>query len=133
MSARSARSKRSAPWGGRPRVKEPKTKRLAVRCTPRQFSIMDAAATRAGLSLGAFSRAVLLGDPGPRAVRRPPVEKAMLARLLGAIGKVGSNINQISHHANAARSAPALHELRLIRRDLAQMRAATLNALGMRS
>ncbi len=69
------KSKRKAPWGGRPRVKDPKDKRVNLRCTSAQFEQLDKAASRAGLSLGAFSRAMLLKKPGPRAVRRPPVEK----------------------------------------------------------
>ena len=122
--------KRSAPWGGRPRVDDPKDRRLNLRCTAAQYAEVDEAATRAGLSLGAFLRAKAFGSPGPRAARRPPVELAELARLLGQIGKLGSNVNQLAHHANQGQDGPALVELRLMRRDLAVLRIATLNALG---
>lgn len=125
-------SRRPAPWRGRPRVKDPKDRRVIMRCTGQQLAVLDQAATRAGLSIGAFLRATALGAPGPRAVRRPPVETAQLACLLGQIGKVGSNINQLSAHAHRVQSVPVLSELRLMRRDLAMMRIATLNALGRR-
>lgn len=126
------KSKRKAPWGGRPRVKDPKDKRVNLRCTSAQFEQLDKAASRAGLSLGAFSRAVLLKKPGPRAVRRPPVEKELLACLLGQIGKVGSNINQLTKRAHVVGDMPRLRELNLIKRDVAQMRIATLNSLGLK-
>lgn len=134
MTARSDPSKRpaqrSAPWGGRPRVTDPKRRFIAVRCTDQQRADIDAAATRAGLSIGAFLRTVALGTPGPRAARRPPVELAELARLLGQIGKLGSNVNQLAAHSNRSQDGLALVELRLMRRDLAVLRIATLNALG---
>lgn len=126
--ARSVRT--SAPWGGRPRVENPKDRRLNLRCTAAQYAEADQAATRAGLSLGAFLRAKAFGTPGPRAARRPPVEVAELARLLGQIGKLGSNVNQLTAFCHRSQTDPALVELRLMRRDLAVLRIATLNALG---
>ena len=57
-------------------------------------------AAQAGLSVGAFLRALALGSAGPRAVKRPRVEREQLARLLGEIGKLGSNVNQIARWAN---------------------------------
>jgi hypothetical protein len=71
-----------------------------------------------------------LGSAGPRAVRRPPVERRELARLLGHLGKVGSNINQLAYAYNRDRLVPALAELVGIRRDVGEMRAALLRALG---
>ena len=109
---------------------DPKDRRLNVRCTAAQFADIDAAASRAGLSIGAFLRTVALGSPGPRAARRPPVELAELARLLGQIGKLGSNVNQLTAFCHRSQTDPALVELRLMKRDLAVLRIATLNALG---
>lgn len=122
--------KRSAPWGGRPRVKDPKRRFIGVRCTDGELSAIDAAADRAGLSIGAFARAVLLGSPEPRARRRPPVEVREIARLFGEIGKIGSNVNQLAHHANAARALPKLSELRSINFYLMEMHDALMRALG---
>jgi hypothetical protein len=42
-----------------------------------------------------------LGDAGPRAKRRVPVDREELARLSVAIGRVGNNVNQIAHALNA--------------------------------
>jgi hypothetical protein len=38
-------------------------------------------------------------------------------------------VNQIAHWANAARAAPSLRELELMRADIAAMRAAVMKAL----
>ena len=71
---------------------------FAVRCTEKErAAIKPKARPRPGSSVGAFLRALALGDAGPRAVRTPPVERKELARLLGHLGKVGSNVNQLAH------------------------------------
>lgn len=72
-----------------------------MRCTPSEHARLEAAAERAGLTVGAFMRHQCLGTPGPRAVRRPSVERAALAQLLAQLGKCGSNLNQIARVLNA--------------------------------
>ena len=46
-----------------------------VRCTDEEFKAIAANAAGAGLAIAAFIRAAALDDPGPRAQRRPTVEK----------------------------------------------------------
>lgn len=130
MAGAAKQRKRSVPWRGRPRVDDPKSARVIMRCTDQQFAHLDQAATVAGLSIGALLRSKAFGTPGPRAVRRPPIELAELARLLGQVGKLGSNVNQLTAYCHRTQNDPALIELRLMRRDLAVLRIATLNALG---
>ena len=48
-----------------------------------------------------------LGTAGPRAARRPPVERAILAQMLGHLGRCGSNVNQIARTVNSGGEAPA--------------------------
>ena len=76
---------------------------------------IEAKAARAGLSVSGYLRALVFGKdtPQPRGARRPVVEKELLVRLLGEIGKIGSNINQIAHVANQGRGVnhPALVQL----------------------
>jgi hypothetical protein len=122
--------KRSAPWKGRRKVADPKSKAFAIRFTPAQFAQVADAANDAGLSVGAFARTVLLGSPGPRAVRKPPVQKAELARLLGELGKLGSNVNQIARAYNQGRDAASLAELAEIRGNLVVLRDEVMQALG---
>lgn len=122
--------KRSAPWKGRRKVADPKSKPFPIRFTPAQFTTLTERARDRGLAVGAFARAVLLGESGPRAVRRPPVEKEALARILGELGKVGSNVNQIAKAFNERREVPAMREIEEMRSDLAAMRTAIMTALG---
>ena len=119
-----------APWRGRRKVADPKTKIVPIRFTDEQYERLAEKANRAGLSIGAAARAILLGDAGPRAVKRPPVEKVALARLLGALGKIGSNVNQIARAVNEGRDLPSRAELAEIRQDIAAVRAAVMAALG---
>ncbi|HEV3023957.1 MAG TPA: hypothetical protein VGX76_15890 [Pirellulales bacterium] len=119
-----------APWRGRKRVKDARTKLIPVRCTAVERTAIKAVADKAGLSVGAFLRAAALGDAGPRSVRRPPIERKELARLLGHLGKVGSNLNQLAHAFNSRGRVPGLAELNDIRSYVGQMRDALMAALG---
>ncbi len=121
--------KKRVPWRGRPRVKDAKGKRIAVRCTLEDHEFIEESAAQAGLSVGAFLRALAVGSAGPRAVKRPRAEREQLARILGEIGKLGSNVNQIAKWANTVRSAPGAAELAQMRADIAALRAEVMKAL----
>lgn len=124
------RAKRSAPWRGRPRVTDAKGCFIAIRCTVTQHSAIKERAARAGLSIGAYLRALAAGHPGPRSVHRPRPGDTELARLLGHIGKIGSNVNQIAKIANTYRRPPSKSALSVMRKDIGRMRRAVLKALG---
>ena len=66
-----------------------RNKHLTIRLSPAERAAIDQAADRSGLTSGSYARQVMLGAPTPRQVRRPPVERRELARLLGEIGHVG--------------------------------------------
>jgi hypothetical protein len=93
--------------------------------------LMDAA-SRAGLTAASYQRVQSLGTPPKtRSVRRAPVEKELLAKVYGQLGKIGSNMNQIAAAAHLNRADR--NEIMLA---VAEMRAtvpAILEALGMRS
>jgi hypothetical protein len=62
-------------------------------------------------------------------VRRPPVERQELTRLLGELGHVGANLNQIAHAANSG--FPVVRsELMKALSGLAAVRDAIMSALG---
>src|ERR1700726_946648 len=128
--ASNPRAKNMAPWRGRRRVGDAKTSFVSVRCTAKERSTIDGAAAQAGLSIGAYLRALALGSASPRAVRRPPVERKELARLLGHLGKVGSNINQLAHAFNRSGRVPGLAELGAVRQQIGELRDALMKALG---
>ena len=121
--------KKRAPWRGRRRVSDAKEKFIAVRCTEEDRAFIAETAAQAGLSVGAFLRALAVGSAGPRAVKRPRAEREELARLLGEIGKLGSNINQIARWTNTVKSPPSAGTLAQMRDDIALMRAEVMKAL----
>jgi hypothetical protein len=122
--------KKPVPWRGRMRVKDARKRLIHLRCTDHERTAIKAVADDAGFSVSAFLRLLALGDAGPRAVRRPPIERAELARVLGELGKIGSNINQIAKAIHTTANLPSWSELAEIRADIARMRATLLKALG---
>lgn len=109
-----------------------RNKLLQVRLTVAELAEIEAQAARAGLTPASFARSVLLSAPAPRAVRRPTIEAETVGRLLGELGKVGGNLNQIARSLNAGQGlSPVALEAAL--RDLSEVRAACLAALGRKA
>ncbi|MEK7754149.1 MAG: plasmid mobilization relaxosome protein MobC [Acidobacteriota bacterium] len=109
--------------------KRQRTKRHTDRYTTDEFNAIAAKADRAGLSFSAFVRASLLGDAGPRAQRRPPADHKALRQILGLVGRIGNNINQIARTLNTGGevSQPELREALTAYLDI---RTAIFEALG---
>ncbi len=130
LSPPTAPERKPVPWRGRKRVADPLSSVIHIRCTPTQQTTYEAAAARAGYSVGEYFRTLADGRPRLRAARRPPIERQELARLLGQIGKIGSNVNQLAHAANWAGFDMAAAELREVGDEVRAMRAAVMKALG---
>jgi hypothetical protein len=113
-------------YGSEKRVR---TTHLTVRLSPDERAAIDQAADRSGLTPGSYARQVMLGAPAPRQVRRPPVERRELARLLGELGHVGGNLNQIARTMNFGNGVDAW-ELKQTLAGLGLVRDAILKALG---
>jgi Bacterial mobilisation protein (MobC) len=103
---------------------------LGIRLTADEHAALTAASERAGLALAGYARSQLLSAPPLRQARRPPVERAELARLLGELGKVGSNVNQMARALNGGGAAPVPADLAAMQADIAEIRAAIMLALG---
>lgn len=96
--------------------KRQRTERAFTRYSPAELAEVQDAASRYGVTVGTFTRsAALTAARGEglsalpvRSVRRPPVEREALARLLGQLGKVGGNLNQLAHAANSGNSMAQL-------------------------
>lgn len=101
---------------------------LKARFSQQEADTIHAMAERAGLTLGALMRHALLNVPPPRAARRPSVELQAAARVLAALGKIGSNVNQLAHYAHLGKFHS--EEIDMALRDLAELRIACLKALG---
>lgn len=110
-------------------TEEPKRKPFSVRLSDEERAAVDAAAERAGLETGSYIRQVLLGAPAPRAMRRPQIERKELARLLGELGKIGSNLNQLAKATNQGLTVYQ-NEILFALGGLKVVRDAILQALG---
>jgi len=108
--------------------KRKRTQMLTARFNEQEAAAIREMADSTGCSVGALIRHALLNVPPPRAIRRPSVDHKAVARLLGQLGAVGNNINQLAYHANVGRYRDPAIEGAM--RDLSEMRLACLQALG---
>ena len=81
--------------------KRQRNKITPIRWASDEFNKVAAKADKAGLTFGAFIRALGLGDAGPRARRCRPINDQILVKVIGLHGKYGSNLNQIAYKLNA--------------------------------
>ena len=102
---------------------------VGIRVSISERAELEEAAERAGLTLGSYIRERVLSAPKTRAVRRPPVEKKLLAQLLGKLGKVGGNIHQIVKHMNFG-SGVMHDELSTALTSFEEAAAAIMEAMG---
>ena len=119
---------------------------LAGRFNEAEAATVRAMAEKRGLSVSSLFRTTMLGLPAPaRSVRKPLAETqavarmlAEIARLTGAVNKVGSNINQIAKETNMGRD-PRLNSLltewqefkEMFDRDQNEIRGGCMRALGL--
>ena len=101
---------------------------FTVRFSPKEVATVRLKADRAGLSIAALLRQALLNVEPPRAARTPTIKQKAVLKLLAEIGKIGSNVNQLTKHANAGRYQQASIELAM--HDIMDIRMACLQALG---
>lgn len=103
---------------------------FAIRMTDAERAEAEARADRAGLSLGGFFKAAALDAKPPRSSRRPTVDQVELSRLMAQLGKIGSNVNQLAHQANAG-SWPERRTLEDAAADVRWMRDSVMRALSI--
>ena len=73
-----------------------RNRRLTARFNDQEADAIEAMADRTGQTVGSLLRQTLLNVPPPRrSLRRPQVEVQAVARLLGELGKIGSNIQPV--------------------------------------
>jgi hypothetical protein len=105
--------------------KRHRNKHLAIRLSDDELKHAAERAGRAGLSMSAYGRAAMLGDPGPDSQRRPSIDKELLLRTLATLA-------HLNHHADRiARSITTsdISEIRQIGKDYMLLRDAILAAL----
>ena len=118
------------PHSGSGSEKRQRTKLVMIRLTPRELAEVEEAASRAGLTLSSYGRAQMLGALPPRSVRRPPVEKELLAKVLGQLGKAGSNLNQVARAANLGKEE--FDDVKAVVTEIQLVAHSVMQALGRR-
>jgi len=103
---------------------------IGFRATDEERGKIEAAAQRAGLTVGSYVRSRALAKPTTRAVRRPPVETAQLAQLLGQLGAVGGLVQAIARKQGGGAVITA--ELPAVLAAFREATLAILQALGKR-
>lgn len=96
----------TAPKRSRSGSRTRQTRPLSVHLTETERAALAEAADRAAMTLSGYVRSVLLKAPPPRQVRRPPLERQQLAQLVGQLGRVGNNLNQLAKLANTYEGRP---------------------------
>lgn len=113
-------------------TKTPPKKRLApfsLRLSFTERQELEQRAGDAGISMGSYCKYAIFDLPPPRRAKRPVRDKAELAKLLGAVGKVGNNLNQIARQLNVHGSIE-VPELQQALEDLTLIRESVMKALG---
>ena len=104
---------------------------IGFRATDLERAQIQAAAQRAGLTVGSYVRSRALAKPTTRAVRRPAVEIAQLARLLGMLGAVSGAIQDIVQRHGGG-EAVSIAEIQETLSTFREASAAILRALRKR-
>ncbi len=99
-----------------------------IRLTPEERSLVDEAASRAGLTVASYARTRLIGPSLPRNVKRPSIDRELLAKLIAQLGKIGSNLNQIARAANM--NSAGAQDLDDALREATQFKAAIRAVFG---
>ena len=105
---------------------------ISFRVSAKEQALLKEITDRAGVTIAGYIKAATFGRPIPRASRRPDVDSVALRQVLGQMGKLGTNANQIARAINAGqfidhrRAQASLDE---ISTQLKDMRARLLKAL----
>jgi hypothetical protein len=112
-----------------------RTKLIAFRVRVEEYALYREEANRQGVHLADLARVRMKGGkgvPSLRSVTLPPIERKLAVQLLGQLGKLGSNANQIARRANRNGFVDGLDldEFRAAMNVLVEMRAALFEVLG---
>ena len=101
-------------------VKRQRNLVLRVRVLPSESEEIRKRAQAMGVSLSVILRESALDEPIQRPKKPlPSPDRKALATLTGQLGKVGSNLNQLAHHANLD---GAFGELALVTKAIGECR-----------
>ncbi len=107
---------------------------LQIRLTEEELAEVLEAADRVGLSPASHARHVLLGAPPLRSVRRPPVDRTAVSKLLAMLGQTGSDLRGLVRLSSGLAANDAVREkLSEGLSQVSEMRDVLMSALGRNS
>ena len=74
---------------------------VPFRVSPAEYAELEQLADRSGLTLGSYIRSRCLEKPTTRARRKPAIEQVTVSHLIGELGRVKNNLNQLAKKANS--------------------------------
>ena len=83
---------------------------LQIRLTEEELTQVRDAADRVGLSPASHARMVLLGAQPQRSVRRPPIDRTAVSKLLAMLGQTGSDLRVLLRSSSALGANDAVCE-----------------------
>lgn len=113
----------------------PASRPVAFRVPIKHFERLHDLAAARDMSVGDLARDRLLADAGLSSIparRKPPRDAEILRAILGELGRIGGNVNQIAHSLNVGAGSVSSRTLADIASDIRGMRAALAAALGVR-
>jgi len=104
-------------------------KLIGYRASDAEYAEAHEKASRAGLTVASYARAMMHSKEPVRAVPLPVIDRKLLRELLGELGKIGSNVNQLARASNA-RHAIKPEEVSAFFEAFIELREAVLVALS---
>lgn len=116
----------------RPRKTDTRSKQLKARFTEAELATITRVSESTGMSVSDILRYGVLRELPPPSRRNvhPVKDRGDLAKLLGAVGRIGNNVNQLAHVANAG-SWPESKAIDEAVADIKWMRQALMQSLGV--
>lgn len=74
---------------------------VPFRVSAEEYAELTCLAEREGLSVGSYVRSRCLEKPTTRARRKPAIEQVAVSQLIGELGRVKNNLNQLAKKANS--------------------------------
>lgn len=105
------------------------TRLLNFRLTPEDYEVLVLASAVSGMGPSTFARRAAFRAASlvvPDYERKADPIAADKARILGELGRIGSNANQLARIANTTRSAPAAQAVAALVEELRALRASVV-------
>jgi hypothetical protein len=74
---------------------------IDFRVKPTEYKKIETNAKLAGMAIGSYARSRLLEAPETKTIYRRTMTKRLITKLIGEIGRVGNNMNQIAFKMNS--------------------------------